>query len=88
MEVREAVVIGVSPRPDGTYEVALEAYCPPNCERLNAMVAGYRLPLALERRPRGGTRAFAVVVPTDPQLGPGDKLVVEFYYPGEQTGAR
>ena len=42
MEVREAVVIGTSQRPDGTYELAFEAYCPPNCERLNVMVAGQR----------------------------------------------
>ena len=29
-----------------------------------------------------------IALGADPQLGPGDKLVVEFYYPGEQTGAR
>lgn len=86
MEIGEAVVIGTSQHPDGAYEVALEGYCPPNCERLNAIVAGYRLALALERRGRGGSRAFQVRVPIDPDVGPGDKVVVEFFYPGEQAG--
>jgi hypothetical protein len=51
------------------------------------MVAEHRLPLALERRARGGSRAFTVTVPTDPRLGPGNKVIVEFFYPGEQAGA-
>jgi hypothetical protein len=87
MKAREAVVIGVYRCPDGAYKVALEAYCPPNCERLNAMVAGHQLPLALERRSRGALRAFTVALPADPQLGPGNQVVVEFFYPGEQAGA-
>ncbi|MBV8901265.1 MAG: hypothetical protein JOY92_14270 [Verrucomicrobia bacterium] len=87
MEVGEATVIGASGHPEGNHELKLMASCPSDCERANVHVAGRCFAVDLERGGRGMvSRAFAVTMPHDPQLAPGAKVPVEFFYPGEQAG--
>lgn len=87
MELGEATVIDALTHPDGTHELKLKASCPSDCERANVQVAGQWVAVALERGGRGMvSRAFAVTIPDDPQLAPGAKVAVEFFYPGEQAG--
>jgi hypothetical protein len=87
MEVGEAIVMGASKRPDGIHEVHLRAICSSDCERANVRGAGQCLPVNLERGGRGSVaRAFTVTVPDDPELALGAKVLVEFFYPGEQAG--
>ena len=87
MEVGEATVVSASKHPDGTNELKLKASCPSDCERAKVQVAGRWVAVRLERGGRGMvSRAFSVTVPEDPQLAPGAKVPVEFFYPGEQAG--
>lgn len=87
MEVGEATVIGASEQPDGKHELKLKACCPSDCERANVHVAGRCFAVDLERGGRGMvSRAFTVTMSQDPQLAPGARVAVEFFYPGEQAG--
>lgn len=89
MQVGEAVVMAASGGPEGAQEVDFKAVCPAaNCERLNLVVGAWRAAVALDRPKRGALRHFRVRVPADLRFQPGDKVGVEFFYPGEQAGAR
>ena len=88
MEAVEAVVVGVAETADGTQEVELEAAClAVDFERANVVAGPWRVPVALEDRPlHVGRRKVRVSLPAAPgRLRPGDKAVVEFFYPGEQA---
>jgi hypothetical protein len=87
MQVGEATVIGASEHRGGIHELKFKANCPSDCERANVHVAGRCFAVDLERGGRGMVvRAFTVTVPVDPQLAPGARVPVEFFYPGEQAG--
>ena len=87
MEAVEAVVVGVSEAADGTQQVELEALCPAaDFERAHAVVGPWRVEVALDRPLRAALRKLMVSLRTAPgRLRPGDKAVVEFFYPGEQA---
>ena len=88
MEAVEAVVVGVAETADGTQKVELEAEClGADFEQANVVVGPWRVPVALEDRPlHVGWRKVRVSLPAAPRrLRPGDKAVVEFFYPGEQA---
>ncbi|HEY0789594.1 MAG TPA: hypothetical protein VGD78_00900 [Chthoniobacterales bacterium] len=87
MQFGEAVVLGASPRPDGRLEVELHAVCPgANFERLNIVLGGTRVAVPLDRPARGALRSFKVTLPAEASLNQGDKMPVEFFFPGEQGG--
>jgi hypothetical protein len=87
MEVGEPIVVSASKHPDGTNELKLRANCPADCERANVQVTRRWVAVHLERGGRGMVSpAFAVTMPEDPQLAPGAKVRVGFFYPGEQAG--
>ena len=89
MEVGEATVVSASKHPDGTNELKFKASCPSDCERANVQVAGRWVAVHLERGGQGMvSRAFTMTMSEDPQLAPGAKVPVEFFYPGEQAGLR
>ena len=89
MEAVEAVVVGVSATADGTQEVELEARCPAaDFERANVVVGPWRVAVPLDWPLRVALRKVRVSLPAAPgRLQPGDKAVVEFFYPGEQARA-
>ena len=75
--------------PEGTQGLELKAVCPAaNCERLNVVVGGCRVAVALDRPGRGAWCEFNVAVPMALELRVGDKVGLEFFCPGEQAGAR
>ena len=88
MEAVEAVVVGVSEPVDGAQEVELEAVCPAaGFERANVVVGPWRVAVPLERPWRAALRKLMVNLQGAPgRLKPGDKALVEFFYPGEQAG--
>ena len=87
MHVSEAVVLSASERPDGVREVELQAVCPAaNLERLNVVLGSCRAAVPLDRPGRGESRKFKVAMKLDMPLGPGDKVLVRFFNPGEQAG--
>ena len=87
MHLGEAVVLGASKRPDGAQEVELKAVCPkPDFERLNVVLGSCRVAVALDRPGGQTSREFKVTMRVDEPIRLGDKLLVEFFYPGEQAG--
>ena len=89
MHVGEAVILSTSQLPDGDQEVELEAVCPDSgCERLNVVVDRCRVAVPLDRPQQGALRQFKVRMHADKPLQLGDKLPVEFFFPGEQAGSR
>ncbi|MBV8901475.1 MAG: hypothetical protein JOY92_15335 [Verrucomicrobia bacterium] len=87
MHVGEAVVLGAFKRPDGTQEVELKAVCPkPDFERLNVVLGSCRVAVPLDRPVDKPEREFKVTMRVDSPINLGDKLLVEFFYPGEQAG--
>jgi hypothetical protein len=87
MQIGEAVVSGASQGPKGAQEVEFRAVCSmANCERLNVIAGEWRAAVVLDR-PTWALCQFNVTVPAHLQLRPGDNVVVEFFYPGEQAGA-
>lgn len=87
MQVGEAVVLGTSERPDGTQEVELKTVCPkPDFERLNVVLGSRRVSVPLDRPAEEFERAFKVTMRVDSPIKLGDKLLVEFFHPGEQAG--
>ena len=87
MEVVEAVVVGASEAADGAQEVELETRCPaPGFERAYAVVGPWRVAVPLDRPLHVGRCKVLVSLQAAPgRLQPGDKAVVEFFYPGEQA---
>ena len=91
MEAVEAVVVGVSETADGTQEVELETRCPAvEFERADVVVGPWRVAVTLDRPLRtAALRQVLVRLQAAPgRLRPGDKAVVEFFYPGEQARGR
>jgi hypothetical protein len=89
MHVGEAVVVGAVKRPDGTQEVELKTVCPrPDFERLNVVLGSCRVAVPLERPAGKSEREFKVTMRVDSPIKLGDKLLVEFFHPGEQAGVR
>jgi len=87
MQLGEAIVLGACPCPDGSLEVELKAVCPAaNFERLNVVVGTTRVAVPLDRPARGALRSFKVTVRADAPLSQGDKMLIEFFFPGEQAG--
>jgi hypothetical protein len=87
MQFGEAVILSACPRGDGTQEVELNAVCPAsNYERLNVVVGATRVAVPLDRPERGAFRRFTVKLRADAPLSQGDKVPVEFFFPGEQAG--
>ena len=88
MHTGEAIVLSASEYREGTQEVALEARCPQSgCERLNVVVNRCRVAVGLDRPERGSARQFTVRLQPEGPLQPGDKVLLEFFLPGEQAGA-
>ena len=87
METVEAVVMGASEMVDGAQEVELETLCPAvDFERANLVVGPRRVAVAFDRPLHIGRCKMLVSLPAAPErLQPGDKAVVEFFYPGEQA---
>ena len=87
MEAVEAVVVGVSETADGGQKVELEAEClAAEFERANVVVGPWRVAVALDRPLHVGRCKVLVSLQAAPgRLRPGDKAVVEFFYPGEQA---
>ena len=87
MEAVEAVVVGVADTADGAQEVELEALCPAaDFERANVVVGPCRVAVPLDRPLHVGKRNVRVSLQgVQERLKPGDKAVVEFFYPGEQA---
>ena len=87
MEAVEAVVVGASETADGAQAVELETRCPAaGFERAYAVVGPWRVAVPLDRPLRVALRKVWVSLRTAPgHLRPGDKAVVEFFYPGEQA---
>jgi hypothetical protein len=87
VETVEAVVVGASETADGAQEVELEALCPAaDFERANLVVGPWRVPMPLDRPLHVGRCKVLVSLQAAPgRLQPGDKAVVEFFYPGEQA---
>jgi hypothetical protein len=89
MHFGEAEVVGTSERSGGTKELELKTVCPgSNYERLNVVVGSHRLAVPLDRPRRGASRQFKVTMQADSPLNRGDKVLIEFFYPGEQAGVR
>ena len=90
MQFGKAVILSAYPRTDGTQEVELDAVCPAsNYERLNVVVGTNRVAVPLDRPARGAVRRFKVTLASGaPLLSQGDKVTVEFFFPGEQGGVR
>ena len=87
MHLGEAVVLGASKRPDGTQEVKLKTVCPkPDFERLNVVLGSCLVAVSLDRPAGETSREFKVTMRVDEPIRLGDKLLVEFFYPGEQAG--
>ena len=87
MQFGEAEILGASERPGGAKELELQAVCPgSNYERLNVVVGSQRIAVPLDRPKRGAARKFKVTMQADSSLNRGDKIPVEFFYPGEQAG--
>ena len=87
MQFGEAIILRACPRADGTQELELNAVCPAaNYERLNVVVGPTRVAVPLDRPERGALRHFKVKLPVEAPLSEGDKVPVEFFYPGEQAG--
>jgi hypothetical protein len=88
MHVGEAVVVGASKRLDGVQEVEFNAVCPESgCERLNVVAGECRVAVTLNRPPQGVLHHFRAVMETALSLQPGEKVLIEFFHPGEQAGA-
>ena len=87
METVEAVVVGASQTADGAQAVELEALCPAaEFERASVAVGPWRVAVALDRPLHIGRCKMLVSLQAAPgRLQPGDKAVVEFFYPGEQA---
>ena len=87
MEAVEAVVVAVSETADGAQEVEFEALCPAaEFERADVVVGPWRAAVAFDRPLRAALRRLMVSLRAAPgRLQPGDKAVVEFFYPGEQA---
>jgi hypothetical protein len=83
----EAVVVGASETADGAQEVELETLCPAaDFERANVVVGPCRVAVTLDRPLYVGRRKVMVSLQgVQGRLKPGDKAVVEFFYPGEQA---
>ena len=89
MHVGEAVVLGAFKHPDGTQEVELKTVCPkPDFERLNVVLGSCRVAVPLDRPAAQSAREFKVTMRVDSPIKLGDKLLVEFFHPGEQAGVR
>lgn len=89
MHVGEAVVLGAFQRSDGTQEVELKTVCPkPDFERLNVVLGSCRVAVPLDRPVDKSEREFKVTMRVDSPIKLGDKLLVEFFHPGEQAGVR
>ncbi|MBV9998982.1 MAG: hypothetical protein JO015_07695 [Verrucomicrobia bacterium] len=87
MQFGEAIILSACPQTDGTQEVELNAVCPAsNYERLNVVLGATRVAVPLDRPVRGAFRRFKVNLKADAPLNQGDKIPVEFFYPGEQAG--
>src|SRR2546421_13087741 len=87
MHFGEAVILSASQRSDGAQEVKLKAICPAaNYDRLNVVVGSCRVAVPLDRPERGAAREFKVTMQTGARLSRGDKVFVEFFFPGEQAG--
>ena len=87
MHVGEAVVLGAIARPDGAQEVELKTVCPkPDFERLNVVLGSCRVAVPLDRPVSEAEREFKVTMRVDSPIKLGDKLLVEFFHPGEQAG--
>lgn len=87
MHFGEAEILGTAERPGGVKELELEAVCPgSNYERLNVVVGSQRVAVQLDRPERGTSRKFKVIAQANSPVNRGDKVPVEFYYPGEQAG--
>ena len=87
MHVGEALVLRAYERPDGTQVVRLKAVCPePNLDRLNVVMGTCRVAVPLNRPERGSAREFEVTMRANSPLRLGDRVPVEFFYPGEQAG--
>jgi hypothetical protein len=87
MHLGEAVVLGASKRPDGFQEVEFNAVCPESgCERLNVVAGECRVAVALDQPEQGASRRFKAVMGADLSLQPGEKVLIEFFHPGEQAG--
>jgi hypothetical protein len=87
VEAVEAVVVGVSETADGTQEVELEARCPAaEFERADVVVGPWRVAVPLEQPLRVALcKVMVSLRAVQGRLKPGDKAVVEFFYPGEQA---
>ena len=89
MQVGEAMVLGAFLCPGGVQELECKAVCPDaGFERLNVVTGAGRAAVALDRPERGARRRFKAVLGTDAPVRPGQRVVVEFFHPGEQAGAR
>ena len=87
MEAVEAVVVNASETADGAQEVELETRCPAaEFERAYVVVGPWRVAVPLDR-PQcvAGRKVRLSLKPAQGRLRPGDKAVVEFFYPGEQA---
>jgi hypothetical protein len=87
MKAVEAVVVGVLETADGVQEVELETLCPAaDFERANVVLGPWRVAVPLDRPLHVGRRKVGVSLQAaQGRLRPGDKAVVEFFYPGEQA---
>jgi hypothetical protein len=87
METVEAVVVGASETTEGAQEVELETLCPAaDFERADVVVGPWRVAVPLDRPLRVGRRKVRVRLQgAQGRLRPGDKAIVEFFYPGEQA---
>ena len=87
MQTIEAMVVSASETSDGAQEVELEALCPAaDFERAHVVVGPWRVPVPLDRPLRVGRHKVTVNLQgASGRLQPGDKAVVEFFYPGEQA---
>ena len=87
METVEAVVVSASETTDGAQEVELEALClAADFERADLVVGPRRVAVPLERPLHVGRCKVRVSLQAaQSRLRPGDKAVVEFFYPGAQA---
>ncbi|HEY0792616.1 MAG TPA: hypothetical protein VGD78_16250 [Chthoniobacterales bacterium] len=87
MHLGEAVVLSASRRLDGVQEVEFDAVCPEaGCERLNVVAGEWRVAVALNQPARGALYRFKAVMATGFSPRPGEKVLIEFFHPGEQAG--
>lgn len=88
MQVGEAVVVGAFERPNGIQEIELNTVCPDaGFERLNVVAEACRVAVPLDRPAQGESCQFQAVLNTESAPQPGEKVLVEFFHPGEQAGA-